>query len=116
MNKKPDIQEKIEQAMNSLDGLQRATPEPWFFTRVKGRMLKEEKTPWIILSALLARPAVSFVSLMVVLLLNGFFLFQQEKKTISNPIVSQPEQAIATDNEYIIASSSTFEYEKLTQP
>lgn len=116
MIRKPNIDEKIEQALNSLEGIQRATPQPWFFARVKGRLSKEEKTPIAWLSSFLARPAMLLASLLIILSFNGFFLLQQGKKAEQSAVSAQSEPQITTDNEYIIASTSSFEYEKLSQP
>ncbi|HEX5652781.1 MAG TPA: hypothetical protein VFX58_06895 [Chitinophagaceae bacterium] len=114
MNSKPELEKKIQQVLDSLDGIQRAEPRPFFYTRVLGRLQADEKTIWETMGSFLSRPVVAVAGLCVILILNGFILFQQEKESgIATPIVNSNE--IVTDNEYILASSSSFEYENMDQ-
>jgi hypothetical protein len=53
MKQQSDLEKRLEEALSSLDGLQRATPQPWLFSRVKGRLLRsEEKTKWEVIGLL----------------------------------------------------------------
>lgn len=103
--------EFVERVLGSLDGLERARPEPWLYTRIKGRLQRQEGTGWERISQLLARPAVAIVSLCLVLVLNAFFLLQSDSPANGNA-VAQGEQVV--ESESLIASSSSFDYENLT--
>ena len=37
-----DIEKRVEETLNSLDGIKRATPQPWLFSRIKARLIREE--------------------------------------------------------------------------
>jgi hypothetical protein len=114
MISKPELEKKIQQALESLDGIQRAEPRPFFYTRVIGRLQAGEKTIWETMGSFLSRPVVAVAGLCVILILNGFILFQQNRESnLATPIVTNNE--IVTDNEYILASSSSFEYENMDQ-
>ena len=118
MKHKNDIEKRAEEVLNSINGIRRATPEPWFFSRVKARLSidqAEEKTVWGALGSFLSKPGVAIAGLCVILLFNGVLLFNQPTKISSTAIVAQGEQA-ASDNESFIASSSSFDFENLVQP
>jgi len=114
MKQKNDIEKRVEETLNSLDGIQRAEPQPWLFSRVKGRLLQEEKTAWGTIGSFLSRPAIAIAGLCFILMLNGFLLFNREKESSSAILTNQAEQSL--DSESLIASSSSFDYENLVQP
>lgn len=105
----PDKEKKIEEALNSLDGIQRAEPQPFFYTRVIGRLQKEERTIWETMGSFISRPAVVIAGLCAILVVNGFILLNQGGAT-TIPSQAATEQIINTDNDYILASSSSFDY------
>ncbi len=113
MKQKSDIEKRIEQTLESLNGIQRAEPQPWLYSRVQSRIRQEEdKTIWGTIGSFLARPVVAIAGLCLILLLNGLFVAEQANKSSS---VSQNEQQ-QPDSESLIASSSSFEYEHFIQP
>lgn len=72
----PDIQQKIEEALKSLDGIQRAEPSPFFYTRLMARIEKKERNVWETLSGVVSRPVVAFATLVLILFLNAVVLFR----------------------------------------
>lgn len=72
--KKDNIDRKIEKAMQSIDHIERASPRPFFFTRLEARMLRESDT-WMRVSTFFTRPAIAFASVCVVVLLNLFVIY-----------------------------------------
>lgn len=118
MKHKDDMKKKVDEVLNSLDGIRRATPQPWFFSRIKARLSREraeEKTVWGALASFLSKPAVAIAGLCLILLFNGVLLFNQPAKTSSTAIAAQSQQT-APDSESYIASSSSFDFEDLVQP
>lgn len=109
MKQRNDIEKRLEEALNSLDGIRRAEPKPWLFSRVKARLTQEEKTPWGTMSSFLARPIIAIAGLCFILILNGVLLFNQEKES---PSVAND---LPLDSESMVASSSSFDYENLVQ-
>lgn len=105
------MNKRIEQALNSLDGAQRAEPQPWLYARVMKKLsLDDDKTVWGSIGSFLSRPAVAIAGLCLILILNGFLLFKEDGET-DNTITEQ-----FVDSESLVASSSSFEYENLLQP
>ena len=113
MNRVTNIDKKVNDALGSLDGLQRATTDDWFYTRVQAR-LQKDKTVWASVSNFLSRPVVAIATLALILVANGVVLFQQ--KEIAEAAASANIQTeLNTDNEYVLASSSSYEYENIVQ-
>jgi len=109
--------ERVEEIMNSLDGIRRAEPAPWFFTRVQARLSRNDRSVWSHIGAFLSRPVVAAGGLLVIVLLNGVLLLNQGSSSqTSSETASQTDQQLAADNEYITATNSSFEYENLVQP
>ena len=113
MKQQSDIEKRVEDALNSLDGIQRAEPQPWLFSRVKGRLLKEEKTGWETISSFLSKPAVAIAGLFLILGLNGVLVYNQQSVGSVSAIQAELQP---NDSESLIASSSSFDYENLVQP
>lgn len=110
MKQRKDTEKRVEETLNSLDGIQRAEPQPWLFSRVKRRLMQEEKTAWGVIGSFLARPAIAIAGLCFILILNGFLLFNQEKESSAAGANDLP-----LDSESMVASSSSFDYENLVQ-
>lgn len=111
MNQESNRDEFLDRMLNSLDGVERAQPQPWFYTRLLARLKKEETTAWERISRLVSRPAVAITSLCLVLVLNVFFLLRSDNASRSNN-VAQGEQVV--ESESLLASSSSFDYENIT--
>ena len=82
MQEKENIDDRVERALNSLDGTQRAQPSPWLYNRVLARMRKEEKSAWTQVGDFLARPAIAFGGLFIVLAINIIFLAGAHKDPV----------------------------------
>ncbi len=70
---KNKIEQKIEDTLHSMDGMQRATPAPYLLTRIKARMqqsVTEQNSVWFRLGSLLSRPSIAFAALLLLLLIN----------------------------------------------
>ena len=109
-----DIEKRVEQTLNSLDGIQRASPQPWLFSRIKGRLMQQDdKTVWGVIGSFLSKPVIAIAGLCLILMMNGFLLFNQQEETSSAILISQNDELL--DSESLMASSSSFDYENLLQ-
>lgn len=116
MNRRTDIEQKVQEALESLDGIQRAEPQPYFYTRLKARLQRDERTVWETIGSFMSRPAVVAAGLCMVVVLNVFVLFRQDTATVAsaNPVMPSLGDLV-TDNEYVLATSSSFDYENFDQ-
>jgi uncharacterized membrane protein YdfJ with MMPL/SSD domain len=77
MSKKTDIQMKVDAVMDSLSGVERAMPQPYFYTRLRARLDGKQKTVWDDISRVITRPAFAVLSLSLIILLNTFVIFSE---------------------------------------
>ena len=113
MNKsQKTLTERVEDTMGSLDNIQRADPGPWFYGRLSAR-LANGRSAWYAVGAFLSRPAVAFSAILGVLVLNVFLLAGEES---SGSATAGNQQGVVTENEYITATNSSFEFENVAQP
>ena len=113
MTSKEQIQQEIEQTLQSLDGAKRAEANPFLFTRIQARMNKktsrwEERT-----FSFLSKPAIAFAIVILVMAVNGWALWggsgTNEGPTADNTNVSE------LANEYnVVASVNNYDYEDMT--
>lgn len=113
MNKQPDTGKKVNETLESLDGIQRAEPQSFFYTRLIGRLQKEEKNLWEKISSILSRPVVAIACLFLILLFNAFIVLKQD--TTTPTVTNTQDTQLITDNEYVIATGSSFDYENFDQ-
>ncbi len=98
---------KIESILNSLEGMQRAEPRPFFFTRLEARMQKGDAFESII--RFISRPAVVITSVLLIIFINAFTIFSSLPDQSQSNMASQE---IASVDEYIQISSNLFDTEK----
>src|SRR3954469_2881220 len=101
MEQGSEISKRVEKALSSIDGIERAVPQPWFFARIKARLSKEEKTVWVKIGSFLSKPVVAIAGLCLVLTLNAVLLLNQKSSTPARPY-GQFDQLPLSENETII--------------
>ncbi len=115
MKQQNDIEKRVEQTLNSLDGIQRASPQPWLFSRIKGKLMQQDdKSVWGTIGSFLSKPVIAIAGLCLILMMNGYLLFNQKMEPSSAILIGQNEEPL--DSESLMASSSSFDYENLLQP
>jgi hypothetical protein len=111
MNKQTDIGKKVDKALESLDGIQRAEPRPFFFTRLSGRLRRDERSVWETIESFVTRPVVTIAGLFLVLAVNIAILVKKESTTsISTASI---ENSQLQEDENIFAANTSYEYENL---
>lgn len=106
MNKKTDINPKTEEILNSLNGVRRATGQPFLYTRVMARINKNTSTGWEKMALLISRPAVAFAAIALFLLINAAVLFHFSSNINSG---KQEESVVASGNDYNLSVSSLYD-------
>ena len=106
MEKDKPLDLRIEETLNSLDGIRKAGPGPFFYTRLVARMESEEKNLWEIITAFIAKPYVIASVISFILLLNVSAVFRQAD-SMSN-LTDQSDVSLV--DEYQIASTSFYDY------
>jgi hypothetical protein len=108
MKRKTEIENEVEATLNSLEGVTPASPRPFFFTRVQARLNNnEQRTYWEVLSSFIARPAIAFTVIMVIVVMNAVAVFEQ---TESTPVLADQTEQSAYD-EFNLAANSFYDFE-----
>jgi hypothetical protein len=105
MEERKMTSDRVEETLNSLDGLQKASPGPFFYTRVMARMETEQQNLWESVTAFLTRPYVIATVISFILLLNATAIFRSD---ISESLSGQTDLSLV--DEYQIASTSFYDY------
>ena len=102
MTQKNNIQKKVEEALNSLDGIQTASVQPFFYTRLKAR-LEQTKGVWESISSFISRPAMMLATVCLVIVLNLAVLYRNHELSAKVTSAEQFEQTL--NDAYDVASS-----------
>lgn len=97
---------KTKEAMSSLDGIKRASPLPFFYTRLEARM-QSQKEVWAKISSFLSRPVIAFACIILVIVINAAVIMTSQN-SISTTATQNNE--LATADEYSQVSYSFYEY------
>jgi len=113
MNKQTtDIGKKVDKVLESLDGIHRAEPRPFFFTRVNARLRRDERNVWETIGSFVTRPVVTIAGLFLVLAVNVVILIQKEPKT-SIPTAYSENSQLQEDENIFAANNTSYEYENI---
>ncbi len=77
-----------------------------------GRLQRDEKTWWETTGSFLAKPIMVAICLGFILVFNAVILFRQDS---GDDVSYNTPTADVADNENIVASNSSFDYENLDQ-
>jgi hypothetical protein len=104
------LKKKIDETMQSLDGIEKASPRPFFFTRLEARM-QRGKNKWEIISSFVARPAIVIASMCLIIIINATVIFSSSSFTGSS---DKQSNEIGTADEYNSVSAPLYEYVNVT--
>jgi len=104
MTQKNNMEKRINEALSSLDGIQRATPRPFFYTRLMAKIEQNEKGVWENVSSFITRPVMLFATVCIVLLLNVAVLY---KNHVSSAKITAAEQLEQVPNDAYDVASNT---------
>jgi hypothetical protein len=95
-------EQELENILNSLDGIQKASPQPFLYTRLVARMQKVDDNAWSRALQFVSKPAFALGMALFFLLINGYILLNQYSEA-AEPL-EETTQALA------------LEYTSLTSP
>ena len=105
------LNKKIDDVLQSMDGIKKASPRPFLFTRLEARMLNERNI-WSEISSFVARPVIAFACICFVLVLNAMVILLSG--TSGNSLTQQGSE-LATADEYSQVSYTFYDFEN-TKP
>jgi len=101
MQQDNDIHRRSDEALNSLDGLLKAGPGPYFYTRLEARMRSHSRSVWDQLVLTLNRPIVAIGLALFVIAINTTVVLQKNE---SSPLADQTDMTVS--EEYNLASNT----------
>lgn len=108
MKQTPDMEKKLERVLESLDGVQRATPSPYFYTRLRARMARERD--WGGIAGLIARPVYAIAMVCVVVSINVWIVIRDNRDVTPAGSVTRISTGDVPD-EYNVAVNTFYDYE-----
>lgn len=84
MKRLSDMEKEIDLTLGSLDGVTKAGPGHFFYTRVMARVArKQERNSWDMITGFLAKPVIAGLVVFAIVAANLFAVYQQsgEAKT-----------------------------------
>lgn len=112
MNKQERIDKMTDEALNSLDGAERATARPYLFTRLAARMERQNESTWENIGRFIARPAVVIAGLCMIIAINALVIVFNNNSTAANTNVA--EQSV-TQDEFSTSIASLYDTENTEQ-
>jgi hypothetical protein len=77
MAKKQYTEQEIEAILNSLDRVEKASPNPFFYTRLMAKMQSSEDNIWSRILQFITKPVFAVGIALVFLLINMYILLNQ---------------------------------------
>ena len=105
MNDKPYSKANAEEILNSLDGMRRAEPQPYFYTRLMTK-LDKQKNGWEKVAGFISKPVFAIAMIALFLIINIAILFNSSSNATSS---SQEESSLAVENDYGLSVQSIYD-------
>ncbi len=106
------IQNEISRTLQSLEGVERAKANPFLFTRIKAKMQREENG-WGKIGSFISKPLVAIAILVLVMAVNAWSVINSG----TNDTLTSENNNIAisdiTNEDDVVASADTYDYENL---
>ncbi len=93
MNKKENINNWVDEALNSLDNVKRATGKPYLLTRMNAKMHNSNSSIWDNALQFISKPMVALACMLVIIAFNVLVI--SRNYNTSNTI--NEEQAVTVD-------------------
>ena len=105
MNNKPYNKANTEEILNSLDGIHRAQPQPYFHTRLMAKW-SNQKNGWEKVASFISKPAFAIAAIALFLVINIAILYNSSSNATSS---SQEESSLAVENDYGLSVPSLYD-------
>jgi hypothetical protein len=109
MKQKHEIEHQVEEALKSLDGLERAKANHFLYTRVHAKLSIAPKTIWESITSYISKPVIAMAMLCMVILTNAAVVYWQSAP--DDVVASTDQPQLALTEEYHITVASIYEDE-----
>lgn len=95
-NNNNELETSVNNALSSLDGMQRASANPYLYTRIRAR-LDEQKSPWAKAARFLSQPAWAFSAAILFVSVNVWVAVSDNAERPSAARTVAVDQAFETE-------------------
>lgn len=103
-----DIENKISATLDSIEAVERATPLPFFYSKVLAKLSREKQSSWGKFVSYINQPAVAFATICIILVINIAAIFYNA--SFINPAASETNE-LAVADEYNDITTTFFDME-----
>jgi hypothetical protein len=96
MRKHPDIEQKVEDALRSMDGLQPAEAPPHLYTRIRAGLEKPVENNWSWIASVLSKPSVALALSIILIAINAWIILGNQRNLTDD----KNDQVAALAQEY----------------
>ncbi|MEO6455577.1 MAG: hypothetical protein ABIN97_15965 [Ginsengibacter sp.] len=96
MKNNSELNNKLDNILNSINKIKPAVPSPYFYTKVLAKINHSKPTIWEVVSALFLRPTIAFATICFIIAVNAFVLYSK----IDNAVSSAGQSELALSDEY----------------
>lgn len=100
-----ESKKNTDEILKSFDGIRRAVPRPYFFTRVMARWNRKD-SGWEKIAAFISRPVFAVATIALFLCVNFFILYNS---SLHATPVAQDESSLSAENDYGLSVSSLYD-------
>jgi hypothetical protein len=111
MNNKQQIDERVEDVLNSLDGATSAMPRPFLLTRINARLQAKQESIWDKCLYFISRPAIAFAAVCMVIVINIFAL--TSRNNANTFIVDDVQNTYTLDDDDIASNTLIIDNENV---
>jgi hypothetical protein len=111
MNNKKQIEERVEAALNSLDGVASALPKPFLLTRINARLSAKQESIWDKCLYFISRPAIAFVAVCIVIAVNIFAIANGD--TTNTSLADDVQNSYLLDEDEIASNTLMIDNENI---
>ncbi len=102
-----NIEHQIENALNSIDGIEKASPKPYLLTRINARLNNPVKSAWENAASFISKPSVMVLGLCLVIGVNlTVITFNGFSKTNTD---TERQASTFSDEDYFSATFATID-------
>ena len=105
MKNDENIAQRIEHALNSIDGLKRATPKAFLFTRIQARLDNIIKSRWENTALFISRPLVMALGLCLIITVNISVIIM--KNSSKDALTERSVTSVLDEDEYYTTFATT---------
>lgn len=114
MDSKKNMEDKIEQALNSMDNHYSAKPRPYLMSRINAALAaRKSETAWDKIYSIITRPVIAFAGIAFILVLNFLIISSYQE---NNKIKFQTESGSDWQSYSTATNNALYDIENNIEP